>query len=285
MKRQQSVSVVRSMVVVAVLTLGASAAWSRSPQISEAQLAAMQPLDPPALPTFGNFWLLVGPDPDQPWPPLPAPPNDLPEGTPIYDLGDGRYLIDDSAVNWEELRQEREMDAALRSLEIEYGLAKPLETEAGGGMFQLMEESSYPSNSLWLSVWQPTNDVAPVTLNGTVPDVTYEVFSVEGLMGTGWLSEGSVTGTAEQDWTDTAITVGSRTNSLFLWACSPASDSALPIWWQLQFFGQSGVDPNADPDGDGWSNIQEHQNGTGPTVADQPFKVCITRPGSNSIIP
>jgi hypothetical protein len=285
MKRQQSVSVVRSIVVVAVLTLGAGAAWSGPPQITQAQLAAMQPMDASAIPAFGNFCLLIGPYPDQPWPPLPSPPNDLPDGTPIYDLGDGWFLIDDGAVNWEEIRAQEALEPALHSLEVEYGLAKPLETEGGGGTFQLMEESSYPSNSLWLCVWQPTNGVTPVTLNGTVPDVTYEVFSVEGLMGTGWLSEGSVTGTADQDWSDTAISVGSRTNTLFLWACSPASDNALPIWWQLQFFGQSAVDPQADPDGDGWSNLQESKNGTDPTVADQPFKVLITRPSSDSVIP
>jgi hypothetical protein len=39
----------------------------------------------------------------------------------------------------------------------------------------------------------------------------------------------------------------------------------LPDWWQLQYFGQLGVDPNADPDGDGISNLQEYQNDTAPT--------------------
>jgi hypothetical protein len=46
-----------------------------------------------------------------------------------------------------------------------------------------------------------------------------------------------------------------------------------------------GLDPYADPDGDGWNNLQEVLNGTDPSVADQPLKVLITRPGSNSVIP
>jgi len=53
---------------------------------------------------------------------------------------------------------------------------------------------------------------------------------------------------------------------------------SLPIAWQLKYFGHTGVDPNADPDGDGWTNLQEFQNGTNPTRVDQPLKVLITRP-------
>ncbi len=37
--------------------------------------------------------------------------------------------------------------------------------------------------------------------------------------------------------------------------------------WQLQYFGRLGVDPNADPDGDGMSNIAEMRAGTDPTFA------------------
>ena len=42
--------------------------------------------------------------------------------------------------------------------------------------------------------------------------------------------------------------------------------SGLPIWWELLYFGQTGVDPNADPDGDGLTNLQEYILGTDPTV-------------------
>jgi len=43
-------------------------------------------------------------------------------------------------------------------------------------------------------------------------------------------------------------------------------DSGLPDGWQIQYFGHLGVDPQADPDGDGYTNLQEYQNGTSPTV-------------------
>jgi len=40
--------------------------------------------------------------------------------------------------------------------------------------------------------------------------------------------------------------------------------NGLPIAWELLNFGHTGVDPNADPDGDGMSNRQEYLAGTDP---------------------
>lgn len=42
----------------------------------------------------------------------------------------------------------------------------------------------------------------------------------------------------------------------------------LPDLWQKIYFGHLGVDPNADPDGDGLSNLQEFRNHTNPLQAD-----------------
>jgi alpha-tubulin suppressor-like RCC1 family protein len=41
--------------------------------------------------------------------------------------------------------------------------------------------------------------------------------------------------------------------------------SGLPVAWELAYFGVTGVDPNADPDGDGVSNFLEYLDGTDPT--------------------
>jgi hypothetical protein len=55
--------------------------------------------------------------------------------------------------------------------------------------------------------------------------------------------------------------------------------------WLMEYFGHLGVDPNADEDGDGWSNLPEYLNGTNPTNVDQPFLIVITQPWAGSIIP
>ena len=40
--------------------------------------------------------------------------------------------------------------------------------------------------------------------------------------------------------------------------------NGLPVDWELSYFGRTGIDPNADPDGDGLSNFAEYRSGTDP---------------------
>ncbi len=41
--------------------------------------------------------------------------------------------------------------------------------------------------------------------------------------------------------------------------------NGLPIAWEMTYFGKTGIDPKADPDGDGVSNYEEYLAGTNPT--------------------
>jgi hypothetical protein len=43
--------------------------------------------------------------------------------------------------------------------------------------------------------------------------------------------------------------------------------------WERQYFGQIGVDPNADADGDGMTNLHEYRAGTHPTDGQSRFEV------------
>jgi hypothetical protein len=53
-----------------------------------------------------------------------------------------------------------------------------------------------------------------------------------------------------------------------------APDSnGLPIAWELQNFKHTGVDPNADPDGDGMNNLQEYLAGTDPNLPGSNLKI------------
>jgi hypothetical protein len=47
-----------------------------------------------------------------------------------------------------------------------------------------------------------------------------------------------------------------------------ADGNGLPDTWEMLYFGHTGVNPNADPDGDGLSNLQEYKNHTNPLKAD-----------------
>ncbi|TAK96301.1 MAG: hypothetical protein EPO07_14675, partial [Verrucomicrobia bacterium] len=147
---------------------------------------------------------------------------------------------------------------------------------------------SYPSNTLWLEITGVSNGVASLIVHGSSADTVYEILSKENATNTTWNSEGTIFGAADQDWTPKTVTVGMHTNSLFLWARSwiDSDGNGLSDWWQLQYFGHLGVDPEQDFDNDGRSNMQEFLGGTDPTRFDMPdgpenFLAVLTTNGTN----
>lgn len=44
----------------------------------------------------------------------------------------------------------------------------------------------------------------------------------------------------------------------------------MPDWWELAYFDTLAEVPTGDPDGDGYTNLQEYADGNDPTVADPP---------------
>src|SRR5262249_16852140 len=47
--------------------------------------------------------------------------------------------------------------------------------------------------------------------------------------------------------------------------------NGLPDFWERQYFGRIGVDPNDDPDQDGLTNFQEYKAGTNPNDPNSRF--------------
>jgi hypothetical protein len=65
-----------------------------------------------------------------------------------------------------------------------------------------------------------------------------------------------------------------RTNSLFFWAISlqDSTDTGIPDWWWLAYLGQD-TNVNAyalDPSGDGYTYLQDFQNGWVPGIFQTP---------------
>ncbi len=54
----------------------------------------------------------------------------------------------------------------------------------------------------------------------------------------------------------------------------------LPDSWQTQYFGRTGIDPFADPDGDGLDNLGEFRAGTNPLDGDSVFEIGIAENAS-----
>lgn len=244
--------------------------------------AALAPVAEKTIPWFtlnpstppGNYWML-----QTDTPPLPFNPfSEL----MLYPLGDNTWLVDDRSVDYPRLRtwlsERAEETAVLQSpLHGMSGGGPPGPPGGGGGTNEppaagSPPASSYPTGALWLEITGVSDGVAALLLHGTQPDQVYEILSRQEVAGSPWVSETNALGALEQDWTPMEVAVGDRTNALFLRARSwlDSGDGGLPDWWQLEYFGQLGVDPYADGDGDGWSNLAEYQNGTSPTVFNAP---------------
>jgi hypothetical protein len=152
MKELYRKAILNALLLALAFTLAANTGLHAQSKFTTAQLANLQPLDPSAVPPFGTFWLLKSPDPDHGYPPLPCPPGDMP-GLPIYALGDGHYLVDDSQVDYTALRQQQEANQALSNLEVQYGLrASP---DGGGPLGPTPMD--YTADDLWLQLITLTN--------------------------------------------------------------------------------------------------------------------------------
>jgi hypothetical protein len=61
----------------------------------------------------------------------------------------------------------------------------------------------------------------------------------------------------------------------------PVSPNGLPVAWEMEYFGTTNVNANADPDGDGMSNLQEYLAGTNPN--DPKSSLRITAISGNNV--
>ncbi len=58
--------------------------------------------------------------------------------------------------------------------------------------------------------------------------------------------------------------------------------SGLPDWWQLEFFGHIGVDPNGNPAGDGINNLNKYLMGLNPNIT-YVSPLIVSPPGGNYV--
>jgi hypothetical protein len=225
------------------------------------ELDATPMISADAIPESGTFWSLQHPD----WPPLPG--NAI--GAPVWQMQDS-YLLDDVDYDYS-AQASSTMTMGTMSLDVP-SFDDSGTNGSGTNLFTFngsMSVADYGTN-LWIAqVAIATNHLTGVGSN-TLADIQYEIQSRTNLAQTDWQSEGFILGSETNNWTPLSVAQGGRTN-LFIRLRSWADNgSGLPIWWQTQNFGTNSVDPYADPDGDGWNNLQEFQNGTNPNSFNTP---------------
>ncbi len=238
--------------------------------LSDAQLAALvKVLD--ATPTIavdnlpskgvgGTYYSLQHPE----WPPLPGDTS----FSPAWIIGstgaiDKTYLLSDLDFVYGAPAKSK---TAMRTM-ASFGAPGFGEDDGGTNIYTLDGATSiadYGTN-LWIAQEHITNGYLAGIGSNTLADIQYEIQSKTNLLQSNWLSEGFILGSEVTNWTPLSVAQSSRTN-LFIrlrsWADS--AGNGLPDWWQLQYFGTTGVDPYGNPAGDGWSNFQKFQNGWNP---------------------
>jgi hypothetical protein len=201
----------------------------------------------------GTFWSLQNPN----WPPLPFDSS----GSTVWQMSDGGYLLND--VDFDYNAPTLQMRAM--------GMDVPFPGDGGTNSFT-PDGASYIAPDYGTNLWIAQVAVSSGYLTGigtnTLAAVQYEIQSRTNLLQSDWQSEGSILGSGLTNWTPLSVAQIGRTN-LFIrlksWASSDAS--GLPEWWELEYFGTTGINPNAqDLAGDGWSNWQKFKMGLNPNV-------------------
>jgi len=211
-----------------------------------AAIEATEPLPAETSPVVGNFYSAAHPD----WPPMPGNVHQV----PFWLLGDDCYPVDDRDISDASAGIG---DAGLSQANANFQRLDSLETS--GPM--------YGSNDLWLEITGIANGRVDLNLHNAT-NLVYEIWSKTDLLATNWDIEQEVWPVADQEPTPFTISQLIRTN-LFIWARDwtgiDENTNGIPDWWEYKYFGQLEVDPSADPDGDGFSNLQEYQAGADPT--------------------
>ncbi len=129
---------------------------------------------------------------------------------------------------------------------------------------------SFPMNGLWLELTGISNELVYLNLHNATDEV-YEVWSKIDLLAPSWNIEQEVWPGTNQAVVPFTVPQLDRAN-LFIWARDwtgvDENSNGIPDWWEFKYFGYVGVDPNTDPEGDGFSLLYKYQNGIDPLHSD-----------------
>ena len=261
--------------------------------------AGLSEVDPADVPLFGGtfWWILPGGSA------VPAPCLPLNLTSPIYQIAPNEFILDQSGGELNPRRfgltanatDENVVAAANDQIQSLAGLitqiqaanqprlaatsmtmamgadgATPMDGTGGGTFGPDDRTNTIPVPQYGTNLWIAQTAVAAGYLKGvgsnTIADVQYEIQSRTNLMQTDWQSEGFIDGSELTNWTLFTVWQGQRP-SLFIRLRSwlDTDGIGIPDWWQLEYFGYIGIDPNVSAANDGYSNLEKFDLGLNPT--------------------
>jgi hypothetical protein len=244
----------------------------------------LQPVE--SAPAFGTFWLVQQP--------VPYPFDPFFGQLPIYDIGGGIYLLDDSQLDYS-------------------GMESGGLLSGGGGMMTMSSESppsfnggtnytggtnlpcsgptnftvayQFSTNGLRLDISLATNNVASIVIHAADTNA-YDVF------GTTNLASLALSALSQTNWVWLVRASGTATN--FSWT----NITPCEAWFQAGTMTDGDADGlttayetlvshtlpgNSDSDADGILDGVEVQYALNPNEADPPFTISITQPAVDSL--
>ncbi len=238
----------------------------------------LTPLSPEAVPQTGTFFSAQN---------RPPMPYDWLPGLPVYEIGQGSYVVDDSSVDYSNLGATGMSQPTGGAMD-DSGVPAPPGgwgdggdgTNSPGGA-----SSSYvlPTNGLFLTITGLTNGILSLAMNGAT-DFVYEIFSTVSLTNPVWQIEQAVFPATNQNPTPFTVDLQDRTNVLLLCARDwngILSDGNLtvPEWWMFEYFGSVNVSETS-LDSSGTELVTDFLEGVDPNVIY--FALNVTNPDFNT---
>lgn len=250
--------------------------WSSAPDWQVALQAIEQVPPMPAIDVTNGttFWSAEhNPASSEPWPPLPA--NIA--ARPLWDLGNGTYLLDDVGYSYFAVKRQKANSASLSTTGGTMVMAADdVPSPPGDGSTndyspagELEGLSPDYGTNLWISQMSQGAGNYSGIISNTISQIPYEIQYSYDLLSTNWQSADWIfPGSEATNWTTFSVPMVSPTNMFFRvrsWETDNAS--GMPLWWEEEYFGTNSVNPNAqDSAGDGWTIYQKYLMGVPPAT-------------------
>jgi hypothetical protein len=121
----------------------------------------------------------------------------------------------------------------MRTIRNSFGRLAVLAAAFSIGANFTLPASSYPSNTLRLSVASVSNGWVNLILHGTTPGTNYVLLSKQTLAAPSWSNAGTLTGTTNQNWTPVSVPVGAQSSYFFQAQSAAGQTTSTNLWLEI----------------------------------------------------